>query len=104
MKESYYRYNSVLYSESRIYIFETEYAVLSHTPKGVWIEEYPGKKRFVLKNAKKKFACATQKEALESFRARKRRQIKILEHQLKIAKAALEAKPGESFIYFLGEK
>jgi hypothetical protein len=63
------------------------YRVIRETSKGVWINDY-GKDRFVLLTARKKFACRTKEEALESFIARKNRQIKILSDQLEKAKLA----------------
>jgi hypothetical protein len=63
------------------------YRVIRETSKGVWINDY-GKDRFVLLTARKKFACRTKEEALESFIARKNRQIKILSLQLEKAKLA----------------
>lgn len=79
-----------------------KYKVIKYTPKGVWIalEDYipyddeitqdKQYTKFVLLTAKKKFACPTIEEALESFKARKKRQIKILNEQLDRAKRALE--------------
>lgn len=71
------------------------YMVLKHTPKGVWISKHPWGywcphegKRFVLKDSHKKFACATEADALESFIQRKRRQRSILRGQLDDADAA----------------
>ena len=63
------------------------YPIIRKTPKGVWIDDY-GKERFILLSAKKKFACQTKKEALESFIARKTQQIRILSNQLDQAKLA----------------
>ena len=55
------------------------------TPKGVWLRQtfnatgwVSDKKRFVLRDARKRYACPTKKEALESLIARKTKQIKIL--------------------------
>jgi hypothetical protein len=65
-----------------------EYVVRQVTPKGVricWkLNNYVdgGHYRFVLLNARKRFACPTIKEALESFLARKKRQCGILQNQL----------------------
>lgn len=61
------------------------YQVTKETPKGVWLEG----RRFVLRGARKRFACPTVEEAAESFVARKRRQINILRAQLRHAEAAL---------------
>ena len=44
----------------------------------------------ILLKSKKKFAYQTTEEALESFIARKTRQIEILKHQLYIARTAKE--------------
>ena len=85
------------------------YRIIRETPKGVWINDY-GKDRFVLLTAKKKFACRTKEEALESFIARKNRQIGILSAQLEKAKLAkrfaknnqIEKEPSYS-IYVLEE-
>lgn len=75
-----------------------KYEIIKKTKKGVWI--YTGdvlggikcfcnSKRFVLLSGKKRFAYPTKKEALESFKARKNRQIEILSHRLGNAKSAL---------------
>ena len=69
------------------------YLVLKHTPKGVWINASPrfsfGHKKFVLKDARRRFACPTKEEALESFFARKKRQIGILRTRADDAEEAL---------------
>lgn len=67
-----------------------EYQVLKRTRKGVWIVSiYGGEKRFVLLNVRKKFACVTKEEALKSFIARKKSQIRILKDRLDHAERAL---------------
>ncbi len=58
--------------------------VSRRTPKGAWLGD-----RFVLLTARKRWACNTEQEALESFVARKTRQIKILSAQLAAAEADL---------------
>jgi hypothetical protein len=65
-----------------------KYQIIKETPKGVWIKRNYIKDKFILLTAKKKFACRTKEEALESFIARKNRQIEILSGQLEIAKLA----------------
>jgi len=77
-----------------------EYPIIKRTEKGAWISLNPWftfddshfqcGKRFVLLTAKKKYACPTKQEALESFIARKHRQIEIYEARLEQAKKALE--------------
>ena len=54
------------------------------TPKGAWVCG-----RFVLLTATKRWACPTEEEALGSFTARKRKQIRILSTQLSRAEADL---------------
>ncbi len=55
-----------------------EFEVAKVTPKGVRLENG----RFVLLEARKRFACPTKEEALKSYVARKRRQQGILNSQL----------------------
>lgn len=73
------------YSRTKLRL--TKYPVIKHTPKGVWLDNY-GTKRFVRREAIKRFACPTEEEALESFIARKARQVSILTSQLEQAKKA----------------
>ena len=65
-----------------------KYHVLSHTRKGVWLDNC-GSKRFVLNGARKQFACPTFAQAKIAFAARKQRQINILSRRLQNAKHAL---------------
>lgn len=75
---------------TRLDVYREEFRVIKETPKGVWIEmDFAGGKRFVRHDALKKFAHPTTEAARESFRARKRRQIKILTKQLENAQRAL---------------
>jgi hypothetical protein len=73
-----------------------EYTIVRRTPKGAWIvegsphDQIHGFEKFVLLTARKKFACETRADALESFRARKRRQLGILEARANKVKLALE--------------
>jgi hypothetical protein len=57
------------------------FPIKSVTPKGVWIDDQ-GRKRFILVGARKRYACPTIVEALESFVARKKRQLGILQTQV----------------------
>lgn len=79
----------------------TSYTVVDVTPKGGWVIEGRwgtdapptwNKRRFVLFDARKKWAYPTKKEALESLRIRTMRRVEHLERQLK------EAKQNEAFI------
>lgn len=65
------------------------FTVAKTTSKGVWLHQYGGSDRFVRREARKRFACPTQQEALESFIARKERQQSILTAQLNRATSAL---------------
>ncbi len=60
------------------------YAVLKHTPTGVWLGA-PHGRRFVSRKWRKMFACPTPEQAMVSFIARKDRQISILLHRLEAA-------------------
>jgi hypothetical protein len=62
----------------------TWWRVEKRTPKGAWVCG-----RFVLLSATKRWACETEEEALASFIARKRKQIRILSHNLSRAQADL---------------
>jgi len=79
------------------------YLIHSFTKCGVWIymsqyATYQSKLKFVNMQSKKKYACETKEEALISFKARKNRQIRILNRQIETAKVGLEmAINGENF-------
>lgn len=116
--EVLYRYEDVHYSAGvdqfdnplpggRIRVELREYPVLKRTPKGAWIKEcwkwsammpFPGEEtrqdrgeRFVLLTARKRFAAETKEQALDDYKARKRRQIRILKARLLSIEAALFA-------------
>jgi hypothetical protein len=75
---------------------KSTFPVLKETAAGVWLDVY-GQRRFVRADAMKRFACPTEQEALESYHARKRRQVRILRAQLASAEAALSlTKDGET--------
>jgi hypothetical protein len=84
---TWYRYEDTR-TTNGIHVYLREFNVVRYTPQGAWIEQY-GHGRFVLRNSRKRYACPSKEEALESFRARKKRQIKILTSQLERAKLAL---------------
>jgi len=68
------------------------YSIIRRTPKGCWVHiPYSvNEKRFVLTDARKKFAYETQEAALKSFIFRKNKQIEILTRQLRNAQRARE--------------
>lgn len=66
-----------------------EYPVLKETEKGVWIGFCWEERRFVRKSGRKRFAWPSEEEAYESFKARKRKQIRILLAQIHAAEEFL---------------
>lgn len=78
--------------DSSVTILIEELEVLKHTPKGVWLkyDSYFSDKRFVLHEARKRFACPTIREALDSFTARKERQAEIYETRARTARRAIK--------------
>lgn len=79
---------------------ESVFVVVKTTLKGVWLQHallhssglaltFGCKPRFVLRDARKRYACPTKAEALASFLARKQRQAQILSTQLRDVKAAI---------------
>ena len=100
-REVWYRYEDRRYSDpnfddyepssysSHVRVVLRKYPILRHTPKGVWLGWSEYDRRFVLKSARKRFACPTIEEAKESFLARKRRQISIYEARLRDAREAV---------------
>ena len=78
-----------------------EYKVIKETAKGVWLtyaQPYfltDKWKKFVLLGSRKKFACPTKEEAMVSFIARKRAQIRIYKDRLESAEMALEIVEGK---------
>lgn len=84
-----YRYD-IKYMYSGIHEFKlNEYPVIKETRCGVWIDIDYDRKKFINLHAHKKWACETEEEALEQFKHRKLRQIKILNGQLDFARIAL---------------
>ena len=73
----------------QLFIFK----VLRHTPKGVVID-LDGGDRFILSAARKRFACPTKEEAMESFLARKNKQLEILRSQINHVKHVIEIAEG----------
>lgn len=69
-----------------------EYPVLRVTRCGVRLKDG----RFILKQARKRFACPTKEEAMESYKRRKAVQISILQAQLRSAERDLALAGGEA--------
>jgi hypothetical protein len=75
-------YSAHMYSycnETETYCYQ--YRVLSVTDCGAWIE-YDKKKKFVLLDARKKYACESIALAKVAFVKRKDRQVRIMEAQI----------------------
>ncbi len=75
-------------ADFEVYLDLLAYPVLRHTKKGAWIR-CGLQEKFVLDTAKKKFAHPTCELALDSFIARKTRQLSLLESQMTKARHAL---------------
>lgn len=93
---TFYRFHEIRYSGRVLMLVKSTYPVLKKTETGVWLDVF-GCRRFCRTDARKRFACPTEQEALDSYHARKRRQVRILRRQLAEAEAALRLKTdGES--------
>jgi len=85
-----YRYEDHAQEGNRVTLFRLDLSVLSET-EHFWTVWHHGVKRRVKKNATKRFACPTQREAVASLIARKTRQVKILGARLNHAARAKDA-------------
>jgi hypothetical protein len=88
-----YRYENSTYQESGIELIELhKYEVVKLTQSGAWIvdELLRSERRFVLANARKRYAWPTIEAAQESYFRRKRVQAGTLKRQLAGAKHLLE--------------
>jgi hypothetical protein len=64
------------------------YEVIKRTQCGVWLDVC-GRKKFVKTDTRKKFACPSLEEAIESFRKRKAAQIRIYQNRATNAQESL---------------
>lgn len=107
MSEVFYRYYEVRYSlgvdewgdplpgVGRIAIELMEIPVIKRTPCGAWIGYGEYDKKFVNLNWNKRYALPTIEEARQSYIARKKREIALMEGRASLARRALEvAKSG----------
>ena len=92
-------------------VVRTQYWVIRVTPKGVWLTQKHNEKcpkwpvkgefhfapRLVLHASRKRFACATDELAKESFIARKNKQKAIYEARAKHAQWAIDTINGVGF-------
>jgi hypothetical protein len=89
-----YRYDTMIYEGGKVQLYLWSMLVLIETKCGVQVQGTSyGKNRFINLSAKKKWAYPTKEEAFEGFKARKRRQIAILESNLEIARASVLLSP-----------
>lgn len=102
MKILYRLYSGPGY-EGQAYIWMDEFHVTKSTPQGDWILDY-GKKRFVKHTngdgspTRKRFAYETKELAVNSFVHRKRKQLSIMTHQIKVVEAALKQASAPDFV------
>lgn len=101
-----YRCTALACEGGRAIVAIHSYDISRRTPCGFWIKLL-SREIWVKASGKKRFAHPTKEEAIESFKARKHRQIKILQAQMEHAWACLDidskdyidfskpAKPGE---------
>lgn len=94
-KDVLYRVNTRPWGETVLWM--RDYLVSKRTPKGVWIEA-DGSRRFVLNNARKRWAHPTREEALKSFIRRRTIQLDIFQRRIadteRVLRIAYEADPG----------
>jgi hypothetical protein len=95
--EYLYRFDDMHYTTG-VRVEGRKFRVIKETPCGYWIKLFDcfDDKKWVSKGGKKRYAYPTEEEALTSFKARKRRQIQILENQLTRARAALRMANSET--------
>lgn len=74
---------------SRTVIKLQSFPVLNQTPKGVWIRDWGGEKRFICHNWTKRYALPTVEEARHSYLKRKERQASIYEARARNAREAI---------------
>lgn len=84
MTEVWHRYDAWRHRDG-VELRHKQFAVLGHTPNGVWLERAYDKPCWVKATARKRFAYPTEEEAIRSLIARKERQIAICKHQIDTA-------------------
>lgn len=82
INDIYYRYQGGLGEDTPVYIHLEKFKVTKLTTKGVWIDFY-GQSKFILNEARKRYAYPTKELAWESYLARKKKHKAILESQLR---------------------
>ena len=79
------------YGEGSVAVVLMRFAVSHHTPKGVRLRCG----RFVLNESTRRYACPTMELAMESFLARKNRQISIYRSRIRSVERALAQVEGQ---------
>jgi hypothetical protein len=82
----------------RVEVVLKTFDILRITKCGSWIE-YQGRKKFVNHNARKQFANKTKEEAKTAFIARKKSQLRILQHQIDVIEQSLDLMQPEQDIF-----
>lgn len=85
----FYRYEDIVTDLDEVQIRLRTFQLIKETPFGYWIAYVRGRKKWMKKLSHRKYACLTKVEAMESFIARKKKQILILKAQLNVAEIAL---------------
>lgn len=85
----WYRFEDVQTEDGRPRFHLMAFTVIKTTPRGVWLG-YGSRKRFVLNDARKRYAYPTQSEAWESMVARRSRERAILRARSEYVANALE--------------
>jgi hypothetical protein len=83
-----YRYENHNVAERKVAVRLCEFHIVKETKCFYFIDYFAGLLKRVSKKSNKKYAASTKEAALESFKARKIRQIKILNRHLAISNAA----------------
>jgi hypothetical protein len=77
----------------------TTFHVAKETPKGYWFGYWGRKDRFVLANARKKYAHLTKEEALEAFVQRKKSHVRHARARLENAEEQPALATGKSGVF-----
>lgn len=99
--EVWYRYEDRLTTDG-VYVCCWELELIKKTPMGVVIRDVGGQRRFIADSWTKKYACPTKALALESFVARKTKQISIYEARARNARRAIAKAQGDNVDEFFG--
>ena len=91
-RKVFYRFDTAKYSREPE-IRQRVFHLVKETPKGYWIKEnifWEKEKRWIPKVSRKRYAYPIKIEALRSYIARKKRQIRILKNDLYFAEEGVK--------------